>query len=80
VNQTDPLFFVGFLPFPVSVFILQAVLKATWVALDKTLFHHDKTLFHQPMFYGIIGYFGVVFHSHLSQETHTICANGFNTE
>ena len=75
VNRTEALFFVGFSPFPLSVFVLQtsSLEKATWVALGKTLFH-------QSMFYGIIGYFGVVFHSHLSQGTHTICANGFNAE
>ena len=74
VNRTETFFFVGLPASFLSVFVLQTS------SLEGNLANFCETLFHQLMLYGIIGYFGVVFHSHLSQGTHTIGANGFNTE
>jgi hypothetical protein len=65
VNQTEAFFLVSVCPTNKESFQLGPL---------------HKGLFHQPMFYGIIRYFGTIFHPHLSQGADTVGADGFNAE
>ena len=56
----------------------EAQKKASFV--DRALRKNAGLSGYQSLFYGIIGYFGIVLHSHLFKRPYTIGADGLDIE